>query len=158
MTEIKRFASCFLIATVLSLGCVGGCQQDSREYLQALESKDRLIHGSHKARKDMIDSLTSRSLSRADQAMEADSNFLEQNLYVEERLDSFRPHAPNPSLFEQASDLAKSLEQDRIDLLAKWVDALRDMNPDTAKELSSKILDIDLALAEATETAKRSRP
>jgi hypothetical protein len=82
----------------------------------------------------------------------------EHSLYVQGRLDNFRPHVPNAVLYEQASELAKSLEQDRNNLLGKWVEASKDTNPDVAKELSSKIRDVELALAEASETAKRSRP
>jgi hypothetical protein len=61
-------------------------------------------------------------------------------------------------LYKQASELVKSLEQDRNNLVGKWVEAIEDTNPDVAKELSSKIRDVELALAEASETAKRSRP
>ena len=140
------------------MACIGGCRQDSREYLQALEANDRLIESSHTARKDMIDSLGRKSLSQADRAMDEEGRLKEQSLYVQGRLDNFRPQVPNPALYEQASELVKSLEQDRNKLLDQWVEASRDANPDVAKELSSKIRDVELALAEASETAKRSRP
>ena len=155
---MKKIAPRFLIASLISLACMGGCRQDSREYLQALETKDRLIESSHTARKDMIDSLGRKSLSHADRAMDEEGRLEEQALYVQGRLDSFRPHVPNPGLYAQASELARSLEQDRNKLLGQWVEASRDLNPDIAKELSSKIRDVELALAEASETAKRSRP
>lgn len=158
MNKIKRISPRFLIAALLAMPCVGGCRQESREYLQGLETKDRLIQRSDRARKDMIDSLASRSLHRADLAMGADSELLEQNLYVDGQLDSFRPHVPSPTLYAQAVKLAKSLEQDHKNLLSAWVDASRDTNPDTARELSSKIRDVEIALVEATEMAKRSRP
>jgi hypothetical protein len=54
--------------------------------------------------------------------------------------------------------LANSLEQDRNNLLNQWVEASRNEDPNVAKELSSKIRDVELGLAEASETAKRSRP
>lgn len=155
---MKKTASRFLIVSLISLACIGGCRQDSREYLQALEANDRLIESSHTARKDMIDSLGRKNLSLADRAMDEEGRLEEQSLYVQGRLDSFRPHVPNPTLFAQASELARSLEQDRKILLDQWVEASRDTNPDIAKELSSKIRDVELALAEASETAKRSRP
>ena len=155
---MKTMAPRFLIASLVSLAFMGGCRQESREYLRALEAKDRLIESSHTARKDMIDSLGRKSLSHADRAMDEEGRLEEQSLYVQGRLDSFRPHVPNPALFAQASELARSLEQDRNSLLDQWVEASRDLNPDVAKELSSKIRDVELALAEASETAKRSRP
>jgi hypothetical protein len=155
---MKKTASRFLIVSLISLACIGGCRQDSREYLQALEANDRLIESSHTARKDMIDSLGRKNLSLADRAMDEEGRLEEQSLYVQGRLDSFRPHVPNPTLFAQASELARSLEHDRKILLDQWVEASRDTNPDIAKELSSKIRDVELALAEASETAKRSRP
>lgn len=155
---MKKTASRFLIVSLISLACIGGCRQDSREYLQALEANDRLIESSHTARKDMIDSLGRKNLSLADRAMDEEGRLEEQSLYVQGRLDSFRPHVPNPTLFAQASELARSLEQDRKILLDQWVEALRDTDPDIAKVLSSKIRDVELALAEASETAKRSRP
>jgi len=156
--SMKKIAPRFLIASLVSLACIGGCRQESREYLQALEAKDRLIESSHMARKDMIDSLGRKSLSRADRAMDQEGRLEEQSLYVQGRLDNSRPHVPNPTMYEYASELAKSLEQDRNKLLDQWVEASRDANPDVAKELSSKIRDVELALAEASETAKRSRP
>jgi len=155
---MKKIAPRVLIAALISMACIGGCRQDSREYLQALEANDRLIESSHTARKDMIDSLGRKNLSLADQAMDEEGRLKEQSLYVQGRLDNFRPHVPNAVLYEQASELAKSLEQDRNNLLGKWVEASKDTNPDVAKELSSKIRDVELALAEASETAKRSRP
>jgi outer membrane lipopolysaccharide assembly protein LptE/RlpB len=155
---MKKLVPFFLIASLISLACIGGCRQDSREYLQALEANDRLIESSHQARKDMIDSLGRKSLSRADRAMDQEGRLEEQSLYVQGILDNFRPHVPNAVLYEQASELAKSLEQDRNNLLGKWVEASKDANPDVAKELSSKIRDVELALSEASETAKRSRP
>jgi hypothetical protein len=123
-----------------------------------LEANDRLIESSHTARKDMIDSLGRKSLSQADRAMDEEGRLKEQSLYVQGRLDNFRPQVPNPALYEQARELVKSLEQDRNNLFDQWVEASRDANPDVAKELSSKIRDVELALAEASETAKRSRP
>ena len=155
---MKPIVPRFLIASLVSLACIGGCRQESREYLRALEDNDRLIESSHTARKDMIDSLGRKSLSHADRAMDEEGRLEEQSLYVQGRLDSFRPHVPNPALFAQASELVRSLEQDRNNLLDQWVEASRDLNPDVAKELSSKIRDVELALAEASETAKRSRP
>lgn len=155
---MKKISPRFLIVSLISLACIGGCRQESREYLQALEAKDRLIESSHTARKDMIDSLGRKSLSHADRAMEEEGRLEEQSLYVQGRLDSFRPHVPDPALYEQASELARSLEQDRNSLLDQWVEASKDLNPDVAKEISSKIRDVELALAEASETAKRSRP
>jgi len=155
---MKKIVPRFLIASLVSLACIGGCRQESREYLQALEAKDRLIESSHIARKDMIDSLGRKSLSRADRAMEQEGRFEEQSLYVQGRLDNSRPHVPNPTIYAYASALAKSLEQDRNKLLDQWVEALRGANPDVAKECSSKIRDVELALADASETAKRSRP
>jgi hypothetical protein len=155
---MKKIVPRFLIASLVSLACIGGCRQESREYLQALEAKDRLIEGSHTARKDMIDSLGRKNLSQADRAMDEEGRLKEQSLYVQGRLDSLRPQVPNPALYGQASELIKSLEQDRNKLLDQWVEASRDANPDVAKELSSKIRDVELALAEASETAKRSRP
>jgi len=156
--SMKKIAPRFLIASLVSLACIGGCRQESREYLQALEAKDRLIESSHQARKDMIDSLGRKSLSSADRAMEQEGRLEEQRFYVQGRLDDSRPHVPNAVLYKQASELVKSLEQDRNNLVGKWVEALEDTNPDVAKELSSKIRDVELALAEAGETAKRSRP
>jgi hypothetical protein len=155
---MKKKLPHFLIASLISLACVGGCRQESREYLRALEAKDRLIESSHIARKDMIDSLGRKSLSRAHRAMDQEGRLEEQSLYVQGRLDNSRPHVPNPRIYEYASELAKSLEQDRNKLLDQWVEASRDANPDVAKELSSKIRDVELALADASETAKRSRP
>jgi len=155
---MKKIVPRFLIASLVSLACIGGCRQESREYLQALEAKDRLIEGSHQARKDMIDSLGRKSLSRADRAMDQEGKLEEQSLYVEGRLDDSRPHVPNATTYAYASALAKSLEQDRNKLLEQWVEALSDANPDVAKECSSKIRDVELALADASETAKRSRP
>lgn len=107
---MKKTASRFLIVSLISLACIGGCRQDSREYLQALEANDRLIESSHTARKDMIDSLGRKNLSLADRAMDEEGRLEEQSLYVQGRLDSFRPHVPNPTLFAQASELARSLE------------------------------------------------
>ena len=155
---MKKTLTGVLISSIISFAFIGGCRHESREYLRALEAKDRLIESSHTARKDMMNSLGRKSLSHADRAMDEEGRLEEQSLYVQGRLDSFRPHVPNPALFAQASELARSLEQDRNSLLDQWVEASRDLNPDVAKELSSKIRDVELAWAEASETAKRSRP
>jgi hypothetical protein len=155
---MKKIAPYFLIVSFVSLASIGGCRQESREYLQALEANDRLIESSHAARKDMIDSLVRKSLSHADLAMDEEGRLEERSFYVQGRLDSFRPQVPNPALYAQASKLANSLEQDRNNLLNQWVEASRNEDPNVAKELSSKIRDVELALAEARETAKRSRP
>jgi hypothetical protein len=155
---MKKTLIGFLIPSIISVAFIGGCRQESREYLRALEAKERLIESSHTARKAMIDSLGRKSLSHADRAMDEEGRLEEQSFYVQGRLDSLRPRVPNPALFAQASELARSLEQDRNNLLDQWVEASRDLNPDVAIELSSRIRDVELALAEASETAKRSRP
>lgn len=142
----------------LSLGCLVGCRQESREYLQALEAKDRLIESSHMARRDMIDSLGSRSLAKADRAMEAEIKIEEKSLLIDSMLDSSRPHRPDPKLFAQAREQVEDLEQQRTALLGQWANAQSAADPQRAKDLSAKIRDVELELSEVSEIAKRSKP
>lgn len=142
----------------LSFGCLIGCRQESREYLQALEAKDRLIESSHMARRDMIDSLGSRSLAKADRAMEAEIQIEEKSLLIDSMLDSSRPHRPDPKLFAQAREQVKELEQQRTALLGQWANAQSAADPQRAKDLSAKIRDVELELSEVSEIAKRSKP
>jgi hypothetical protein len=142
----------------LSLGCLVGCRQESREYLQALEAKDRLIESSHMARRDMINSLGSRSLAKADRAMEAEIKIEEKSLLIDSMLDSNRPHRPDPKLFAQAREQVKDLEQQRTALLGQWANAQSAADPQRAKDLSAKIRDVELELSEVSEIAKRSKP
>jgi len=142
----------------LSFGFLIGCRQESREYLQALEAKDRLIESSHMARRDMIDSLGSKSLAKADRAMEAEIKIEEKSLLIDSMLDSSRPHRPDPKLFAQAREQVEDLEQQRTALLGQWANAQSAADPQRAKDLSAKIRDVELELSEVSEIAKRSKP
>ena len=142
----------------LSFGFLIGCRQESREYLQALEAKDRLIESSHMARRDMIDSLGSRSLAKADRAMEDEIRIEEKSLLIDSKLDSSRPHRPDPKLFAQAREQVENLEQQRTALLGQWANAQSAADPQRAKDLSAKIRDVELELSEVSEIVKRSKP
>lgn len=142
----------------LSFGFLIGCRQESREYLQALEAKDRLIESSHMARRDMIDSLGSKSLAKADRAMEAEIKIEEKSLLIDSMLDSSRPHRPDPKLFAQAREQLENLEQQRTALLGQWANAQSAADPQRAKDLSAKIRDVELELSAVSEIAKRSKP
>jgi len=154
----KNLKNRWLLLGSLTLACLTGCQQESKEYLRALEAKDRLIERSHKARRDIIDSLGHRRLDAADQAMEAEMKVEEDTLYVDALLDSHRPHKPDPVLYEQARQLVVSLVGQLEELKGQWVSVSKNPDPEVAKELSKKIRDVEMALAEASETAKRAKP
>lgn len=153
----KRFNRLLLLGA-LFLGTISGCQQESREYLLALEAKDRLIESSHKARRESIEALGLRDLSKADRAMFDESKVEEQSLYVEGSLDRHRPHKPNKQLFEHSTQVLKDLRNKRKELTDQWVEVFGKSQAKDALELSSKIRDVELAIAETTEVAKRSRP
>lgn len=153
----KRVKSLFLLS-VLSLGTITGCQRESRDYLSALEAKDRLIESAHKARRDSIEALGHRNLARADRAMADELKIEEKGLYVEGVLDRHRPHKPDKQLFEHATRVLDELRAKRKDLTDQWVEVFGKSQAQEALELSSKIRDLELAIAETTEVAKRSRP
>lgn len=147
-----------LLLGALSLGTMAGCQQDSREYLLALEAKDRLIESAHKARRDSIEALGNRNLARSERAMADAVKVEEQGLYVEGTLDRHRPHKPNMQLFEHAKRALDELRAKHKELIDQWVKVVGKSQTEEAIELSSKIRDVELAIAETTEVAKRSRP
>ena len=154
----KRFAGNWVLVACLSAGLLSGCKQESREYLKALESKDRLILQAYKARRDMLDSLENRNLSKADQAMDLEFQAQQETLLIEALLDSNRPRNPNPALYEQASHVVADLERQRKSLLDQWQQASGGLDSKKADDLSGRIRDVELALAEAYETLKRSQP
>ncbi|MFM7927494.1 MAG: hypothetical protein ACKO9Q_07235 [Pirellula sp.] len=155
---MKKSLNWLFFLGVLSLGTISGCRQESREYLLALEAKDRLIESSHKARRDSIEALGHRNLARADRAMGDEFKIEEQGIYVEGTLDRYRPHKPNKQLFEHATRVLDELRAKRKELTDQWVEVFGKSQADDALELSSKIRDVELAIAETTEVAKRSKP
>ncbi len=155
---MKKRLNWLLLLGVLSLGMISGCQRESREYLLALEAKDRLIESSHKARRESIEALGHRNLSRADRAMFDESKVEEQSLYVEGTLDRHRPHKPNKQLYEHATRVLNELRNKRKELTDQWVEVFGKSQAEDALELSSKIRDVELEIAETTEVAKRSKP
>ncbi|MFM8213926.1 MAG: hypothetical protein ACKN82_04705, partial [Pirellula sp.] len=80
---MKKRLNWLLLLGFLSLGMISGCQRESREYLMALEAKDRLIESAHKARRDSVEALGHRNLARADRAMADEFKIEEKGLYVE---------------------------------------------------------------------------
>jgi len=154
---IKRINRLLLLGA-LSLGTISGCRQESREYLLALEAKDRLIESAHKARRDSIEALGHRNLARAERAMADEFKIEEKGLYVEGTLDRYRPHKPNKQRFEHATRVLDELRAKRKDLTDRWVEVFGKSQAEEAIELSSKIRDVELAIAETTEVVKRSRP
>ena len=155
---MKKCLNWLFLLGVLSLGTISGCRQESREYLLALEAKDRLIESAHKARRESIEALGHRNLARADHAMADEFKIEEKGLYVEGTLDRYRPHKPNKQLFEHATRVLDELRAKRKDLTDQWVEVFGKSQAEDALELSSKIRDVELAIAETTEVAKRSRP
>jgi hypothetical protein len=153
----KRIKSLFLLS-VLSLGTITGCQRESRDYLMALEAKDRLIESAHKARRDSVEALGHRNLARADRAMADESKIEEKGLYLEGALDRHRPHKPDKQLFEHATRVLDELRAKRKELTDQWVEVFGKSQTEQAIELSSKIRDVELEIAETTEVVKRSRP
>ena len=142
----------------LSLGTITGCQQESRDYLMALEAKDRLIESAHKARRDSIEALGNRNLARSERAMADESKAEDQSLFVEGTLDRYRPHKPDKQLFEHATRVLDELRAKRKELTDQWVEVFGKSQNEQAIELSSKIRDVELEIAETTEVAKRSIP
>ena len=155
---MKKGLNSLLLTALLSVTAMTGCQRDSREYLLALESKDRLIESSHKARRDAIESLGHRSLARADRAMADESKIEEQTIYLEATLDRYRPHKPNQQMFEHATRVLDDLKAQHNELTDQWVQVFGNAESENAIKLSEKIRDIELAIAEASEVAKRSQP
>jgi hypothetical protein len=155
---MKKGLNSLLVTVLVSVAAMTGCQRDSREYLLALESKDRLIESSHKARRDAIESLGHRSLARADRAMADESKIEEQTIYLEATLDRHRPQKPNQQLFEHATRVLDDLKAQHKELTDQWIQVFRNAESENAIKLSEKIRDIELAIAEASEVAKRSQP
>jgi hypothetical protein len=155
---MKKGINSLLLTALLSVATMTGCQRESREYLLALESKDRLIESSHKARRDAIESLGHRSLARADRAMADESKIEEQTIYLEATLDRYRPHKPNQQMFEHATRVLDDLKAQHNELTDQWVQVFGNAESENAIKLSEKIRDIELAIAEASEVAKRSQP
>jgi len=135
-----------------------GCQRDSHEYLLALESKMRLIEAANKARNDMIDGLDRKSLARADLAMEADLKIEQDAIILEQKLDTLRPHRPDAMRYKNAKKMVEQFERERLELREQWVVLRRGNATDKAKELSAKIRDVEMNLAEAMEVVKISSP
>jgi hypothetical protein len=155
---MKKGLNSLLVTVLVSVAAMTGCQRESREYLLALESKDRLIESSHKARRDAIESLGHRSLARADRAMADESKIEEQTIYLEATLDRYRPHKPNQQMFEHATRVLDDLKAQHNELTDQWVQVFGNAESENAIKLSEKIRDIELAIAEASEVAKRSQP
>lgn len=155
---MKKCANWLLLLGAMSFGTIAGCQQDSRDYLMALEAKDRLIESAHKARRDSIEALGNRNLARSDRAMADEAKVEEQGLYVEGTLDRYRPHKPDKQLFEHADRVLEELLAKHEALNDQWVEVFGKSQTEQAIELSSKIRDVELEIAETTEVAKRSRP
>lgn len=137
---------------------LAGCQRDSREYLRALESKLRLIEGANKARNDMIDGLDQKSLARADLAMEAELKIEQDAIILEQLLDTLRPHRPDAAKYSNAKKMVEEFERERLELREQWVVSRRGNASEKAKELSAKIRDVEMNLAEAMEAVKISSP
>lgn len=155
---MKKRLSLLLLLSVLIGGASTGCQQESREYLMALEAKDRLIENSHKARRDAIESLGHRNLARAERAMADESKLEEQSLFVDGTLDRYRPRKPDKQLYEHATRVLDELKAKHKELTDQWIEVLGQAQSEEALDLSSKIRDVELAIAETAEVAKRSKP
>lgn len=155
---MKNLSHHWCILVLLSTGLIFGCRQESRQYLLALETKDRLILKAHKARREMIDSLGHRDLARSDQAMKIEQQVQQETLLVDALLDLHRPRKPNLALFDQTLPLVRDLERQRSDLQDQWFSATGSSDAENAGQISAKIRDAELALAEAYETLKRSQP
>ena len=155
---MKNLSHHWCILVLLSTGLIFGCRQESRQYLLALETKDRLIQKAHTARRDMIDSLGHRDLVRSDQAMKIEQQVQQETLLVDGRLDLHRPRKPNLALFDQTLPVVRDLERQRLDLQDQWFSAIGSSDAENAGQISAKIRDVELALAEAYETLKRSQP
>ena len=155
---MKKGLNSLLLTALLSVTAMTGCQRESREYLLALESKDRLIESSHKARREAIESLGHRSLARADRAMADESKIEERTIFVEGTLDRHRPQKPNQQLFEHATRVLDDLKAQHKELTDQWIQVFRNAESENAIKLSEKIRDLELVIAETSEVAKRSKP
>ena len=155
---MKKGLNSLLLTALLSVTAMTGCQRESREYLLALESKDRLIESSHKARREAIESLGHRSLARADRAMADESKIEERTIFVEGTLDRHRPQKPNQQLFEHATRVLDDLKAQHKELTDQWIQVFRNAESENAIKLSEKIRDLELAIAATSEVAKRSKP
>lgn len=155
---MKKLSHHWCILVLLSTGLIFGCRQESRQYLLALETKDRLIQKAHKARQDMVDSLGHRDLVRSDQAMKIEQQVQQETLLVDGLLDLHRPRKPNLALFDQTLPVVRHLERQCLDLQDQWFSATGSSDEENAGQISAKIRDAELALAEAYETLKRSQP
>lgn len=155
---MKKGLNSLLLTALLSVTAMTGCQRESREYLLALESKDRLIESSHKARRDAIESLGHRSLARADRAMADESKIEERTIFVEGTLDRHRPQKPNQQLFEHATRVLDDLKAQHKELTDQWIQVFRNAESENAIKLSEKIRDLELVIAATSEVAKRSKP
>ena len=155
---MKKGLNSLLLTALLSVTAMTGCQRESREYLLALESKDRLIESSHKARREAIESLGHRSLARADRAMADESKIEERTIFVEGTLDRHRPQKPNQQLFEHATRVLDDLKAQHKELTDQWIQVFRNAESENAIKLSEKIRDLELVIAATSEVAKRSKP
>jgi hypothetical protein len=155
---MKKGLNSLLLTALLSVTAMTGCQRESSEYLLALESKDRLIESSHKARRDAIESLGHRSLARADRAMADESKIEERTIFVEGTLDRHRPQKPNQQLFEHATRVLDDLKAQHKELTDQWIQVFRNAESENAIKLSEKIRDLELVIAATSEVAKRSKP
>ena len=155
---MKKGLNSLLLTALLSVTAMTGCQRESSEYLLALESKDRLIESSHKARREAIESLGHRNLARADRAMADESKIEERTIFVEGTLDRHRPQKPNQQLFEHATRVLDDLKAQHKELTDQWIQVFRNAESENAIKLSEKIRDLELVIAETSEVAKRSKP
>jgi hypothetical protein len=90
--------------------------------------------------------------------MADESKIEEQTIYLEATLDRYRPHKPNQQMFEHATRVLDDLKAQHNELTDQWVQVFGNAESENAIKLSEKIRDIELAIAEASEVAKRSQP
>ena len=90
--------------------------------------------------------------------MADESKIDEQTIYLEATLDRYRPHKPNQPMFEHATRVLEDLKAQHKELTDQWVQVFGNVESENAIKLSEKIRDIEFAIAEASEVAKRSQP
>lgn len=90
--------------------------------------------------------------------MKIEQQVQQETLLVDGLLDLHRPRKPNLALFDQTLPVVRDLERQRLDLQDQWFSATGSSDEENAGQISAKIRDVELALAEAYETLRRSQP
>jgi len=135
-----------------------GCENSRREYLLALENNDRCIEQSHAVRKELLSNLELGNFAGTESASKLQISLQEKLSVAMYSLDRYRPRNPDPVAFEKYKSIVADLQAQRDEVQKAFDAAYEAAQVKEGIELSKKVRNIELQLADANEKLKQAKP